>query len=211
MNSSHESRPDKLDDIWFRRKGNKRRGIFFGTLGVLFEIISFLVWFSLSSTDPELLFLLFTLFNSEMFPFLFIVFVFGAGCFLIALRDFGWEESIYITTDLIQNVPGIRKELRFFWWSRTTDILQTQIVTLRLHSILLDEFGINKSYLIELDYQKNAKSFIESLVLYKEPQDKTYEPALSLVNKIQDLLSLPQEFEKTESATLPRRKKKKEN
>ncbi|MHA2094703.1 MAG: hypothetical protein ACW98F_08740, partial [Candidatus Hodarchaeales archaeon] len=90
-------------------------------------------------------------------------------------------------------------------------ILQTQIVTLRLHSILLDEFGINKSYLIELDYQKNAKSFIESLVLYKEPQDKTYEPALSLVNKIQDLLSLPQEFEKTESATLPRRKKKKEN
>jgi hypothetical protein len=196
------------EEVKILREGSKQRGFFFGILGVLFQIIFVWgYWSFLGETGPWATVWL-TLINSEFFPFTFILFVFGAGCILIALRELGWKESILITKRISPDSAGIRKEIQLFRWLRATLILKNQIVTLRLHSILLDEFGVNKSYQIEIDYREDQDSSVKTLILYKEHEDKMYEPALRLVNKIHEILSLPDEIEKTESATLQMKKKK---
>jgi hypothetical protein len=189
------------DEIKIVRRGSKERGLFFGIMGLVFQIIFVWgYWSFLDETGPWAIVWL-TIINSEFFPYTFILFVFGAGCILLALREIGWKESLAIRKNLVQEISGIRKELRLFWWSRTTDILKNQIVVLRLHSILLDEFGVNKSYQIEVDYQENSESVIETLIMYKEHIDKVYEPASRLAIRIQEILSLAGDIEKTESQT----------
>ncbi len=199
MTQTYISRTENSDDIWIKRRGSRNRGIFFGILGFLFEIIFVYIWVSLRSSDPELLYLIFTLYNTEVTPFLFIFFVFGAGCFLITLREFGWEESILIKQNLVQNTPGIRKQFRFFSWIRAVDIPKERIIALRLHTIFMDQLGLNKSYHIEVDYQETTNSPVTTLVLFRDYKDTLTEPAASLVNKIHDILALPEEIEKTES------------
>lgn len=209
MNVQYES---LSNEVKFIRKGSKERGLFFGVMGLLFQIM-FLwgYWSFLDETGPWAIFWL-TIIHSEMFPFTFILFVFGAGCILLAIREFGWQESLIIKTNLFQEIPGIRKDIRLFRWIRTTDILKNQIVTLRLHSILLDQFGVNKSYRIEVDYQEKVTSPIETMILFKDHED-TIQSSLGLVEKIHDILSLSKEIEKTESITfqLEGKKREKEN
>jgi hypothetical protein len=181
-------------------------------MGVLFQVIFVWGYWSFLDESGPWAFVWLTLINSEFFPYTFILFVFGAGCILLALREFGWSEAIVVKPTLSPEQPGIRKEIRLFQWSRATDILKDQIVTLRLHAILLDEFGINKSYQIEVDYRENRESEIETLILYKEHEDKLYEPTIKIINKIHEILSLNTEIEKTESATFQMDKKeRKEN
>lgn len=188
------------DLITFFTRGNKGRGIFFGVLGLLFEIIFGFIWFSVASSDPELSFLFFTLLNSEMVPFLFIAFTFGGGCLLVALKEFGWEESIHVKRAFFDGKPGIRKISKLFFWSRNFDIQTSQIIVLRLHSVLLDRIGMNKVHLIEIDYRLSSDSHLETLILYKDNIDRHFEPASTLVVKIHDILALSGDIEKTESS-----------
>ena len=196
------------DEIKIVKKGSKERGLFFGILGSLFQII-FLwgYWSFLDETGPWAIFWL-SIINSEFYPFTFILFVFGAGCILVAIREFGWEESLVIKTKLSKEIPGLQKKLRLFRWSRTTTILNNQIVTLRLHSIQLDQFAINKAYQIELDYREEPNSSLKTIIVYKDNEDKINTTAQRLAEKIHRILSLSGEIEKTESATLQLEKKK---
>jgi hypothetical protein len=205
MIAIHESTSDEIRIV---RKGSKERGFFFIILGSLFQII-FLwgYWSFLDETGPWAIFWL-SIINSEFFPFTFVLFVFGAGCILVAIREFGWVESLVIKKKLSKEIPGLQKELRLFRWSRTTTILNKQIVTLRLHSILLDQVGMNKSYQIELDYWEEPNSSTKTLIVYKSHEDKMYFPAQRLTEKIHEILSLSAEIEKTESATILLEKKK---
>jgi hypothetical protein len=174
----------------------------------LFQII-FLwgYWSFLDETGPWAIFWL-SIINSEFYPFTFILFIFGAGCILVAIREFGWEESLVIKTKLSKEIPGLKKELRLFRWSRVTIILTNQIVSLRLHSIQLDQFSINKAYQIELDYREKTNSSLKTIVVYKENEATTHSPAKRLVEKIHEILSLSDEIEKTESTTLQLDRKK---
>ena len=205
MITLHESISDEIKIV---KKGSKERGLFFGILGSLFQII-FLwgYWSFLDETGPWAIFWL-SVINSEFYPFTFILFVFGAGCILVAIREFGWEESLIIKTKLSNGIPGVKKELRLFRWSRTTTILNNQIVTLRLHSIQLDQFGINKAYQIELDYREEINSSLKTIKVYRDNEDKINTAVQRLVEKIHRILSLSGEIEKTESATLQLERKK---
>ena len=111
MITLHESISDEIKIV---KKGSKERGLFFGILGSLFQII-FLwgYWSFLDETGPWAIFWL-SIINSEFFPFTFLLFVFGAGCILVAIREFGWEESLVIKTKLSNEIPGVRKKLRLF-------------------------------------------------------------------------------------------------
>ncbi|MHA1947081.1 MAG: hypothetical protein ACW97W_13340 [Candidatus Hodarchaeales archaeon] len=205
MITIHESISDEIKIV---KKGSKERGLFFGILGSLFQII-FLwgYWSFLDETGPFAIFWL-SIVNSEFFPFTFILFVFGAGCILVAIREFGWEESLVIKTKLTREIPGVQKELRLFRWSRTITILNNQIVTLRLHSLQLDQFNINKYYQIELDYREVPNSSVKMMLVYKDNEKIPHSPAQRLAKKIHRILSLSTEIEKTESATLPLKRKK---
>ena len=197
------------DEIKIIRKGRKERGFFFGILGILFQII-FLwgYWSFLDETGSWAIFWL-TIIYSEFFPFTFISFVFGTGCILIAVREFGWEETLIIRTNLFEEIPGLQKGVRLFRWLRTTTVLNTQIAALRLHSIQLDKVGINKVYQIELDYQEVANSSLKTIKIYGDNEDKLYITAQRLIERIHGILSLPKEIEKTESTALQLDKKKK--
>jgi hypothetical protein len=196
------------DEIKIVRKGSKERGLFFGILGSLFQII-FLwgYWSFLDETGPWAIFWL-GIINSEFFPFTFILFVFGAGCILVAIREFGWVESLVIKTKISDGIPGLQKQLRLFRWSRTTTILNNQIVTLRLHSIQIDQFSINKYYQIELDFREVPNSPLKMMLVYKDNEETTHSPAQRLAEKIHSILSISGEIEKTESATILLEKKK---
>ncbi len=197
------------NEIKIVRKGSKERGLFFGIMGSLFQIIFIWgYWRFLDETGPWAIFWL-SIINSEFYPFTFILFVFGAGCILVAIREFGWEESLVIKTKLSKEIPGLKKESRLFRWSRITTILNNQIVTLRLHSIQLDQFNINKAYQIELDYREETNSTLKTIKIYRDNEDNIHTTAKRLVEKIHRILSLPGEIEKTESAILPLDRKKK--
>jgi hypothetical protein len=190
----------RRQDVLITRRGNRKRGLFFGVMGVFFEVIFLFTWFFLATSDPEFLFFLFFLYNSEMTPFLFIAFTFGGGCLLIALKEFGWEESIHIKKVLMDEKPGIRKVSQLLFWSRILDIQNTQIISLRLHSIFLDRIGMNKTHQIEIDYRLSSNSSLDTLILYKDSNDRYFEPASTLVIKIHDVLALTEDIERTESA-----------
>ena len=197
------------DEVRIIRKGSRKRGVFFILLGLIFQIIFLFGYWSFLDETGSLAIIWLTIANNEYFPFTFILFVFGAGCILAAVRDFGWEESLIIKVNLSKELPGLLRTQSLFWWSRSSIILNEQIVVLRLHSILLDEFGVNKSHQVELEYREEPNSRLNTIIIYNDIEDRVSSRSKQLVEKIHRILELSEEIEITESSTLLLEKKKK--
>ncbi len=188
-------------DVKISKKGSKQRGFFFLILGLIFQILFLWGYWSFLDASGSWATFWLTIINSEYFPFSTILFIFGAGCLLIAIREFRWQEAWIIKTTLFPETPGVQKRWKLFKWSGSKEIVQNQIVTLRIHTIPLDKYKLYQRYLLEIDYQETSDSNVKTLVLYKENDDSTHSTTMRLAGKIQEILAISEEIERTEAST----------
>ena len=187
-------------EVRLTKRGNKQRGLFFFILGIMFQMLFVWgYWSLLEVTGSEAIFWL-TIINSEYFPFITILFIFGAGCILIAIREFGWQEAWIIKTTLLPNTPGIQTKWKLFWYSGSKEIVQNQIMTIRIHSIPLDKYKLYQQYQLEVDYSNTDESDVKTVVLYKDESNSTTSTAERLATKIHEILGMTNEIERTQAA-----------
>lgn len=189
-----ESDPNKLQ---FVKRGNKRSGFFFLLMGLMFQIL--FLWGLWMVADQSGIWTFFTLgiIQSEIFPYLSIVFMFGGGCFLIVFREFGWKEHI-----TIMNTGSSRILIgtHFFRWQRGQEILTDQIRTIRIHTIPLDLIGMINRYQLEIDYWLTDKTKLRTLLIYVDKEGKSRSTVTRLASKIHVLLGEGIQIEETTSA-----------
>ncbi|MFX0209581.1 MAG: hypothetical protein ACFFDT_26600 [Candidatus Hodarchaeota archaeon] len=182
------------------RSGSKLKSLFFGILGIMFQTLFIWgYWSFLDNTGPWA-FLWLGLINSEWFPFISILFLFGGGCFLIAAREIGWIETWIIKKELIPQTPGIRKRWQFFRWSREKNISKDQIYSLRIHTVPLDRIKLFNRYQLEIGYLDAVDSTLSNLVIYTDETKSAAATTLRLAQKIKEILEFPNEIERTEAS-----------
>jgi hypothetical protein len=140
------------------------------------------------------------LINSEFFPFTSLLFLFGGGCFLIAIKEGLWIESWIAKKELVPNTPGLQKRWQLFRWSKAKSITKGQIRSLRVHKIPLDTLKLFNRYQFEVDYQGTDDSPLETAILYSDDNESASTTAFRLAKKIQGILSFPKEIEKKEAS-----------
>ncbi|UCE14994.1 MAG: hypothetical protein JSV04_07395 [Candidatus Heimdallarchaeota archaeon] len=192
-----ESRQDELRII---QKGSKRRGLYFVLMGSIFQILFLWAYWSFLDTSGPWAIVWLSLINSDFLPFISILFLFGGGCFLIAIRELGWIVTLTVKRDLLDETPGIQRSLQLFSWTRLEMVLNKQINSLRIHTVALDKLELHKRYHLEITYQ-NSRNVVENLVLYTDDGELASAMTLQLATKIQEILKLPGEIERTESST----------
>ena len=190
------------EEIHFIQRGKTSTGIFFGLMGVLFEILFFWgLWSFLNNSGRWADFFLLVI-NSDIFPFTSLLFLFGAGCFLMFFKEMWWIESLSIRKNVAFSKPGIQKDWRFLRWAgRSLKIYKDDILTLRVHSISLNKFSLYKLRQIEIDYQSPEKNSFNTVVLYREQEADSTISINKLIHDIQEILEISQEIEYTESST----------
>jgi hypothetical protein len=202
-----ESNPNEL---WIIRSGSKLKSLFFGIIGIMFQTLFIWgYWSFLDNTGPWA-FLWLSLINSELFPFISILFLFGGGCFLIAAREIGWIESWIIKKELFPKTPGIQKRWQFFKWSREKNVSKDQIYSLRIHTIPLDRLKLFNRYQLEIGYLDAVDSTLSNLVIYTDESEMAAATTLRLAQKIKEILEFPKDIERSEATnTILEPKKKK--
>lgn len=204
-----ESNPDEL---WIIRRGNKLQSVFFVIMGFFFQLLFvWAYWSFLDATGPWAFFWL-GLINSDYFPFTSLLFLFGGGCFLIAIKEGGWIESWIIKKELSTKTPGVQKQWQLFKWSRVKTFPKDQIRSVRIHTIPLDTLKLFNRYQLEVDYQGTLHSPIETYVLYSDDSELAGATIIRLADQIQEILNLIEGIERTEAPypTLERSKNFKE-
>ncbi|MFW9856675.1 MAG: hypothetical protein ACFFFG_16610 [Candidatus Thorarchaeota archaeon] len=174
------------------KSGNLPTALFFLILGLMFQIL--FVWGLLTFTAASGIWALLTLgiIQSELFPYLSIVFMFGGGCLLVSVREFGWKEYT-----LVKN----GKEGRiifgsaFFRWHREQEILKNQVQAIRVHIIPLDMVGMVNRYQLEMDYQITPGSDLSTLLIFVDKEGNTKTMVARLASKVQLLLGEEIKFE----------------
>jgi hypothetical protein len=172
-------------------------------MGVLFEILFFWgLWSFLNNSGRWADFFLLIIY-SDFFPFTSLLFLFGAGCFLMFIKEMWWVESLFIKKNLEYSQPGIQKEWQFLRWSgRIVKIQKDDILILRVHSFSIDKFNLHKVKQIEIDYQLPEKKSPETFVLYKEHGNGLKLPISRLAHDIQDILGINTEIEYTDASEI---------
>ena len=205
----NESNPGEL---WIIQRGSKFQGIFFAVMGFLFQVLFvWAYWSFLDASGPWAFFWL-GLINSEFFPFTSLLFLFGGGCFLLAIKEGILIECWIITKEMYVNTPGIQKRWQLLRWSRKLEIPRYQIRSLRIHKIPLDTLKLFNRYQLEVDYQKNDTSPLETSILYSADNESAGVKTTQLARKIQTILNLPGNIDRKEAprVTLPNKKGKRE-
>ncbi|MFX1285001.1 MAG: hypothetical protein ACFFB5_15170 [Promethearchaeota archaeon] len=191
-----ESNPDELHII---RRGNKLQSVFFVIMGFFFQLLFvWAYWSLLDATGPWAFFWL-GLINSDYFPFISLLFLFGGGCFLIAIKEGGWIESWIIRRELPTKKPGIQKQWQLFKWSGVKTVPKDQIRSVRVHTIPLDTLKLFNRYQLEVDCQITPNSPIETHVLYSDDSELAGGTIIRLANQIQEILNLTEGVERTEA------------
>jgi hypothetical protein len=181
------------------RSGSKLKSLFFSILGIMFQTLFIWgYWSFLDNTGPWA-FLWIGLINSELFPFISILFLFGGGCFLIAAREIGWIETWIIKKELFPQIPGIQKRWQFFKWSREKNISKDQIYSLRIHTVPLDKIKLFNRYQLEIGYLDAIDSTLSTLVIYTDETMSAAATTLRLAQKIKEILEFPNDIERTEA------------
>ena len=202
----NESNPDEL---WIIRRGSKHRSLFFLIMGSLFQILFvWAYWSFLDTTGPWAFFWL-GLINSEFFPLTSLLFLFGGGCILIAIREAGWVESWIIKKELFPKTPGLEKRWQLFNWTKSNSIPMDQIQSLRIHTIPLDALKLFNRYQLEIDYQVSIDSPLEKIVLYADDSRLAGATTIRLAEKIREILKMTEEIERTEAPRTMQMNKKK--
>jgi hypothetical protein len=140
---------------------------------------------------------------SDFFPFTSTLFLFGAGCFLIFMKEMWWKQILTIKKDMFLSKPGVNKQWQFWRWSgQLLNINKDDILTLRVHAINLDKFGVHQLEQIEVDYQSPEKETLLSVILYKDQESELNLSITRLVQDIKDILELSGEIEYTSSSEI---------
>ena len=188
------------NELWIIRRGSKYRSFFFVLLGSLFQILFIWAYWSFLDTTGPWAFFWLGLIYSEFFPFTSLLFLFGGGCFLIAIREAGWIESWIIKKELLPETSGLEKRWQLFKWSKSKQILMDQIHSLRINTIPLDPLKLTNRYQIEIDCQVSIDSpLLEKKVLYSDESKLAGATTLRLAEKIQELLRMVEDIERTEA------------
>ena len=190
-----------FDELSIIKRGSKPRGLFFLIMGLLFEILFFWAFWSFVDTTSPLAFFWLGLIYSEFFPFTsLLLFLFGGGCFLIAIREIGWMESWIIKKQLFLETPGIQKRWQLFEWTGKSKLIpKNQIKTLRVHKIPLDALKLFNRNQLEVDYQVSIDSPLEKVVLYADDSEFAGATTIRLAEKIREILEITEEIEQTEA------------
>ncbi len=201
----NESNPDEL---WIIHQGSKLQSIFFAIMGFLFQVLFvWAYWSFLDASGPWAFFWL-GLINSEFFPLTSLLFLFGGGCFLVAIKEAFWIECWIIKRELSLKIPGIQKQWQLFSWSRTKTISKDKIQSLRIHTIPLDTLKLFNRYQLEVDHQGSINSPLETSVLYSDDSELAGGTILRLAEKIQALLNITEGIERLEAQVQNHVKKK---
>lgn len=189
-----ESKSDKISII---KSGRKRIAFFFLLLGMMFQTL--FVWglWTISDLSGIWTFLILGIIQSEIFPFLSVIFLFGGGCFLIVFRELGWKEHIMIMNS---DVGRILIGVQFFRWQRSQEILRDQIQTIRIHTIPLDRIGMLNRHQLEIDYWLKDKTNLTTYLIYVDNEGETRSTVTRLASKIHVLLGEEIQLEETTSA-----------
>ncbi|UCG00980.1 MAG: hypothetical protein JSW11_15350 [Candidatus Heimdallarchaeota archaeon] len=192
----NESNPNEL---WITHHGSKLKSLFFMIMGFLFQVLFvWAYWSFLDASGPWAFFWL-GLINSDLFPFTSLLFLFGGGCFLIAIKEGMWTESWIIKKELSLKTPGIQKQWQLFQWSRMKTISRNQIRSLRIHIIPLDTLKLFNRYQLEVDYQLSDDSPLETSILYSDETRLAGARTNQLAKKIQETLNLSERIDMKEA------------
>ncbi|MFW9779794.1 MAG: hypothetical protein ACFFE8_13145 [Candidatus Heimdallarchaeota archaeon] len=174
------------------RSGNRITALFFLILGLMFQIL--FVWGLLTFAEASGIWALLTLgvIQSELFPYLSIVFMFGGGCLLVALREVGWMEYT-----LVKNGKEGRIILgsAFLRWKREQEILKNQVQVIRIHIIPLDMIGMVNRYQLEMDYEIAPGSDLSTLLIFVDKEGNAKTTVSRLASKVHLLLGEEIKFE----------------
>ncbi|MFX0015492.1 MAG: hypothetical protein ACFFB2_12335 [Promethearchaeota archaeon] len=195
-NTLIESHPEKIQII---QRGNKLQSVFFIVMGCFFQLLFvWAYWSFLDATGPWAFFWL-GLINSDYFPFISLLFLFGGGCFLIAIKEGAWIESWIIKKELSPKIPEVQKKWQLFKWSGVKTIPKDQIRSIRVHTIPLDTLKILNRYQLEIDCQGTSNSSAETHVLYSDDSKLAGATIIQLAHQIQEILNLTKGIEQIEA------------
>jgi len=196
----NESNPDEL---WIIQRGSKLQSVFFAIMGFLFQVLFLWAYWSFLDTSGPWAFFWLGLINSDFFPFTSLLFLFGGGCFLVAIKEGLLIEAWIIYKEITLNTPGIEKIWQLSRWSRKVEISRDQIRSLRIHKIPLDTLKLFNRYQLEIDYQKTDTSPLETSILYSADNESASAKITQLARKIQEILNLPANIDRKEAPRAP--------
>ncbi|MFW9902691.1 MAG: hypothetical protein ACFFFH_00045 [Candidatus Thorarchaeota archaeon] len=196
-------------EVWIIQRGNKLQSIFFALMGMIFQILFIWAYWSFLDASGPWAFFWLGLINSDFFPFTSLLFLFGGGCFLVAIKEGMWIESWIVKKELVSKTPGLQKRWQLFRWSRTKTITKDQIQSLRIHKIPLDMLKLLNRYRLELDYQSSGDSPLETVILYSDDKELAGVTVNRLAKTIQEILGISQKIEKKETPQVTQIDKKK--
>ncbi|MFX0125944.1 MAG: hypothetical protein ACFFAE_20150 [Candidatus Hodarchaeota archaeon] len=188
-----ESNPDEICIIL---RGSKLQSIFFAVMGFFFQVLFIWAYWSFLDVSGPWAFFWLGLINSDFFPFTSLLFLFGGGCFLIAIKEGIWIERWIIKKELSLQIPGIQRQWQLYKWSRIKTIPRDQIRSLRIHTIPLDNLKLFNRYQLELDYQGVDNSPLETSILYSDDSELAGAVILRLADKIKEILNLTEKIER---------------
>lgn len=142
------------DHLFLRETGSPERGLFFITLGVLFEVLFVYGYWSLLDATGQWSWLWQTTLESELLPFTPLLLLFGGGCVLAGLKELFWQEIWLVQRSSATSEPIITRTLCFGSWRRETVFRKKFITRVELRTIPLDSTGSYLRYRLEFDVQQ---------------------------------------------------------
>jgi hypothetical protein len=197
------------DELWIIQRGSKPLSIFFALMGLIFQVLFIWAYWSFLDVSGPWAFFWLGLINSEFFPFTSLLFLFGGGCFLVAIKEGFWIESWIIKKELTLNTPGLLQKWQLFRWTRTKKLTKEQIQTLRIHKIPLDTLKLFNRYQLEVDYQDSDNSLLETFILYSDDTELASATVNRLADTIQEILNINEKIERKEAPRVVQIGKKK--
>ena len=175
---------DSSMEVEFLKRGRKATGLFFLILGTLFQIIFIWMYWSFIDSTGQFSFIWLTIIYSDLIPFIPILFMFGGGCFLIAMKEFFWLEGWHLKDGQLTIY------WQFFRFKKRKFVPFSQIQTIRVNKIPLDKIGIFSQRRLEIDYLEPNQESVVTVTLFIEESSDTTSTCYILERKIKQILNL---------------------
>lgn len=175
---------DSSMKVEFFKRGRKVTGLFFMILGTLFQIFFIWIYWSFVDSTGQFSFIWLTIIYSDLIPFIPILFMFGGGCFLIAMKEFFWVEGWSLKDEQFIIY------WQFFRLKKQRIVSFSQIQTTRINKIPLDQIGIFTQNRLEIDYCKPNQESVVTETLFIEESSDTTSTCYILERKIKQILDL---------------------
>ncbi|MHA2248591.1 MAG: hypothetical protein ACXADY_26835 [Candidatus Hodarchaeales archaeon] len=170
--------------IEFFKRGRKTIGLFFMILGTLFQILFIWMYWSFVDSTGQFSFIWLTIIYSDLIPFIPILFMFGGGCFLIAMKEFFWLEGWCLEDG------QFTLYWQFFILKKEKFVPFSQIKKIRINKIPIDKIGIFSQRRLEIDYLEPNQESVVTVTLFIEESSDTTSTCYILERKAKQILDL---------------------